>query len=48
MKKCLLGIGIILFTIVIALCSNGMELIILICGIIGLVILISGYLSKSE
>lgn len=40
MKKGMIGIGILLFAILLQLCSSGMEIISLVVGIIGLIITI--------
>lgn len=48
MKKCLLGIGILLFAILLTICSTGLGFTCLIIGIIGLFILILGTLSKNN
>lgn len=40
MKKCMAGIAIILFAILLQLCSVGMEVFNLIVGIVGLIITI--------
>jgi hypothetical protein len=42
MKKCMLGVSILLFAILFKLCSNGMGAIALVIGIVGLGITISG------
>ena len=43
MKKCLIGIAIILFAILLQQCSAGMEVPVLIIGIAGLIVtIISG------
>ena len=41
MKKALSGIGIILFAILLQMCSNGMDLLALGLGVIGLVVTIA-------
>ena len=48
MKKLLLGIGIILFSILLKLCSTGMDLLPLILGAIGLLFVIYGSVSKPD
>jgi hypothetical protein len=48
MKKLLLGIGIILFAILLKLCSTGMDLLTLVIGAIGLLFVIYGSVSKSD
>ena len=48
MKKLLLGIGIILFSILLKLCSTGMDLLSLIIGATGLLFVIYGSVSKPD
>lgn len=48
MKKCLLGIEILLFAILLTMCSTGLGFTYLIIGIICLFILILGTLSKND
>ncbi|EJW19728.1 hypothetical protein PAV_1c07120 [Paenibacillus alvei DSM 29] len=43
----MVGIGIILFSILFKLCTSGMDLVALIFGFIGLLIVIFGGVSKS-
>lgn len=47
-QKNLLGISILLFAILLSICSSGMELICLAIGSIGLVLSIVGLSSKSK
>jgi hypothetical protein len=48
MKKLSFGIGILLFAILLKLCSSGMDNVALIIGLIGLCFLIIGYLDNSK
>lgn len=48
MKKITLGIAILLFAIVLALCSSGMDWLILIVGVAGLLFSIAGFFDKSN
>lgn len=48
MKKQILGIGILLFAILFRICSSGLELVPLVIGIVGLVILFLGYNQQDE
>lgn len=41
MKKALMGIGLILFAILLQLCSSGMEILTLGIGVVGLIITIA-------
>ncbi len=43
MKKCILGIGILLFAILFALSSSGMGVVSLTIGFVGLSFVLSGY-----
>lgn len=47
MKKIGLGIAILLFAIVFALCSSGMEMVTLVIGIVGLILALIGFGDKS-
>ena len=46
MKKIGMGISILLFACVLALCSSGMEMLVLGVGVIGLVWSIAGFVEK--
>ncbi|MCD7769074.1 MAG: hypothetical protein LUH36_03000 [Oscillospiraceae bacterium] len=46
MKKIGFGIAILLFAIVFALCSAGMEIVTLLIGIVGLVFAILGFMEN--
>jgi len=46
MKKCIIGIAIILFSILLQLCSTGMEILTLGVGIVGLIFTIIFALKK--
>lgn len=46
MKKIGLGIAILLFAVVFALCSSGMEIVTLLIGVVGLVFAIRGFMEK--
>lgn len=48
MKKCLLGIGLLLFAILLIMCSTGMELYFFIIGFIGLFLVFLGAVSKDD
>ena len=48
MKKMILGIAVLLFAILFRLCSTGLENAALVIGIVGLIIVITGILDKSE
>lgn len=48
MKKITLGIAILLFAIVLVLCSSGMDWLILIVGVAGLLFSIAGFFDKSN
>ena len=48
MKKIGLGIAILLFAIVITLCSSGMELLSIGIGIVGLIFSIIGFMERKE
>ena len=47
MKKALMGIGLILFAILLQLCSSGMEILTLGIGVVGLIITIA-YALRAE
>lgn len=47
MKKIGLGIAILLFAIVISLCSSGMELLTIGIGVVGLSFSIIGFMERS-
>ena len=46
MKKIGMGISILLFACVLALCSSGMSMVVLAVGAVGLIWSIVGYLEK--
>ena len=46
MKKCGLGIGILLFAILLQLSSTGMDIVTLCIGLAGLVFCIAGFIDK--
>ncbi|MCC8357925.1 MAG: hypothetical protein LJU34_08900 [Oscillospiraceae bacterium] len=46
MKKIGLGIAILLFAIVFALCSTGIEIVTLLIGIVGLIFAIRGFMEN--
>ena len=46
MKQCILGIGILLFAIMLELCSTGMSFLSLIVGLLGLIILLVSAFEK--
>ena len=48
MKKIGLGIAILLFAIVITLCSSGMELLSIGIGIVGLIFSIIGFMERKK
>lgn len=48
MKKLIFGIGILLFAILLKLCSSGMDILALIIGLVGLCFLIIGYFDNSK
>ncbi len=48
MKKISLGIVILLFAILLKLCSSGLDFAVLAIGIIGLGLAIAGFLDKSD
>jgi len=48
MKKSQLGIGIILFSILLKLCSAGIDFLPLTIGVVGMIFVIYGSLSKSD
>ena len=48
MKQCLLGIAILLFAILLQLCSTGMEILTLIIGVAGLCVVVGGCDKKED
>ena len=48
MKKLSLGIGILLFAILLKLCSSGLDHAVLVIGIIGIGFAIAGFMDKSN
>ena len=48
MKKIGLGIAILLFAIIISLCSSGMGLLVIGIGIVGLIFSIIGFMERKE
>lgn len=48
MKKIGLGIAVLLFAIVLALCSAGIEWVVLCVGMIGLILSVLGCLEKAN
>lgn len=48
MEQCLLGIGILLFAILMEMCSNGLSLFSLGIGLIGLLVLIIGFVNREK
>ncbi|MGG0825218.1 hypothetical protein ABE099_20410 [Paenibacillus turicensis] len=48
MKSQGLGIGILLFAILLALCSTGLNFIALLTGVVGIVFVFEGFLSKTK
>ncbi len=46
MKKCMLGIGVLLFAILLELCSTGMSFLSLGVGLVGLIVLFVGAFEK--
>ena len=46
MKKCMLGISLLLFAILLNICSNGLDVISLVIGAVGLVVTIYGAFSQ--
>jgi hypothetical protein len=48
MKKIGLGIGILLFAMLLKLCSSGIDAVALIAGFIGLGFAVAGFMDKSN
>lgn len=48
MKKCNLGIGVLLFAILLQLSSTGMEIVTLVLGLVGLGFCIAGFIEKKQ
>ncbi|MEG1011636.1 MAG: hypothetical protein RSE54_07210 [Ruthenibacterium sp.] len=48
MKKCYLGIGILLFAILLQMSSTGMEIVTLVLGLVGLGFCLAGFIEKKQ
>ncbi|MEG0763067.1 MAG: hypothetical protein RR424_04505 [Oscillospiraceae bacterium] len=48
MKKCYLGIGILLFAILLQMTSTGVEIVALALGLVGLGFCLAGFIEKKQ